>query len=162
MDRSLGLLVCSPHCYTDMVSVAILCSDGHRHMVMQPLRRRVEHAVPAGSMLWVDKWKPKNSADLVGNISAQNVMRQWLKDWRRVHVLGAAPSQVPGARGAKMDLSKKALLISGSPGTGKTTAAQIIGRCATPLSGPCPFFNICHRHRVQSCLATCHSLGLFD
>jgi replication factor C subunit 1 len=81
-------------------------------------------------MLWVDKWKPKSAADLVGNISAQNIMRQWLKDWHRVHVLGGAASQAPGARGAKLDLSKKALLISGSPGTGKTTAAQIIGRCA--------------------------------
>ena len=84
----------------------------------------------AGSMLWVDKWKPQSSGDLVGNPAGQNLIRQWLADWHRVHIMGGEPQAAPGARGARMDMSKKALLISGAPGTGKTSASQIIGRCA--------------------------------
>jgi replication factor C subunit 1 len=34
----------------------------------------------AGAQLWVDKWKPKSSADLVGNKQGLDIMRQWLGD----------------------------------------------------------------------------------
>lgn len=83
----------------------------------------------------MDKWKPQSAADLVGNGPNLQLMRQWLANWHRIHVLGGEAQAGPGARGAKMDMTKKALLISGAPGTGKTTASQILGRCVPRL--PC-------------------------
>ena len=78
----------------------------------------------------MDKWKPQSAADLVGNGANLQLMRQWLANWHRIHLLGGEAQSGPGARGAKMDMAKKALLISGAPGTGKTSASQILGRCA--------------------------------
>jgi hypothetical protein len=31
--------------------------------------------------LWVDKWHPKTSADLVGNQAAIKTLRDWLRVW---------------------------------------------------------------------------------
>ena len=81
----------------------------------------------------MDKWKPQSAADLVGNPQGMNTIRQWLSGWHAVHVNGAAPKAAPGARGAKLDMSKKAILLSGPPGIGKTTTAQIVAKCV-PLS----------------------------
>jgi replication factor C subunit 1 len=84
----------------------------------------------AGSQLWVDKWKPHSAADLVGNPQGLNLMRQWLTGWQDVHLHGKEPKAAPGAKGAKLDMTKKALLLAGPPGIGKTTAATIISKCA--------------------------------
>ena len=89
-------------------------------------RVTVKHA---GSQLWVDKWKPETSADLVGNVQSLQILRQWLGDWQNIHIRGQAPKSAPGARGAKMDMTKKAILLAGPPGIGKTTAAATIARC---------------------------------
>jgi hypothetical protein len=82
----------------------------------------------ADAQLWVDKWKPKVAADLVGNQQGQTVIRQFLQDWERVHLHNEAPRAAPGAANQRKDMSKKALLISGPPGTGKTTSSQIISK----------------------------------
>ncbi len=43
-----------------------------------------------------------------------------------MHIQGLAPSE---AKGRKKDTSKKAVLISGTPGIGKSSSALIICRC---------------------------------
>jgi len=62
----------------------------------------------------------------VGNPGHVALMRQWLRDWNAVHVAGRAPAPAPS--GAKKDMSKKALLLSGPPGIGKTTAAHVLAK----------------------------------
>ena len=84
----------------------------------------------AGGELWVDKWKPKNESELVGNPQGQKVIAQFLDDWESVHLHGNAPRPAPGAGSQKKDMTKKAILICGPPGIGKTTAAHIISKCA--------------------------------
>ena len=87
--------------------------------------------VPAGpveSQLWVDKYKPACADDLVGNQALVHTLRVWLRQWEDVHLRGAAPFQPPGAGGAKRDMTKKAVLMTGPPGIGKTSAAHIIAR----------------------------------
>jgi replication factor C subunit 1 len=59
------------------------------------------------TQLWVDTWRPKTSADLVGNQAAIKTLKSWLQNW------GAG---------------KKAILISGPPGIGKTSSAILVCR----------------------------------
>jgi replication factor C subunit 1 len=87
-------------------------------------------AAASDGQLWVDKWRPRSSAELVGNQTTVATLRQWLRDWDRVHLHGGAPAPAPGggARDRGPDLRKKAALLSGCPGIGKTSAALIVAR----------------------------------
>mmetsp|Transcript_687 Transcript_687/g.1994 ORF Transcript_687/g.1994 Transcript_687/m.1994 type:complete len:1093 (+) Transcript_687:367-3645(+) len=77
------------------------------------------------NQLWVEKHKPQRSMELVGNATLIHTLRQWLFEWHAVHIQGQAPSE---AKGRKKDTSKKAVLISGTPGIGKSSSALIICR----------------------------------
>jgi len=61
------------------------------------------------SLLWVDKYKPKNVNEIIGHKTNIDRIRAWLRDWKSGVIF-------------KKD-SPKALLLSGPPGIGKTTAA---------------------------------------
>lgn len=88
--------------------------------------------IPDNGQLWVEKWRPKNSSELVGNNQTVATLRQFLRDWERVHLHGGEPNQPPGSSARSKDrtseMKKKAVLLSGSPGIGKTSAATIIAR----------------------------------
>ncbi|KAL4547680.1 hypothetical protein Ndes2526B_g06915 [Nannochloris sp. 'desiccata'] len=88
--------------------------------------------IPDNGQLWVEKWRPKTSSELVGNNQTVATLRQWLKDWERVHLHGGEPNQPPGSGARSKDrtseMKKKAVLLSGSPGIGKTSAATIIAK----------------------------------
>jgi len=88
--------------------------------------------IPDNGQLWVEKWRPKNSSELVGNNQTVATLRQWLGDWERVHLHGGEPRQPPGSSARSRDrtseMKKKAVLLSGSPGIGKTSAATIIAK----------------------------------
>lgn len=43
-------------------------------------------AGPRGSQLWVDKHKPASSSQLVGNNTAVDTLRKWLREWDAVHL----------------------------------------------------------------------------
>ena len=45
-----------------------------------------------------------------------------------MHIKGQQPAETKG-RGKQRDLSKKAVLLSGAPGIGKTSSALILARC---------------------------------
>ena len=51
-------------------------------------------------LLWVEKYRPKKIADIIGNEEAKNAFVEWLKNKRHI---------------------KKAILLYGPPGVGKTT-----------------------------------------
>lgn len=79
--------------------------------------------------LWVEKWRPRTSGELVGNQATVNQLRQWLKDWEHVHLKGGEPNLPANVKKDRMaDFKKKAVLLAGSPGIGKTSAALIISR----------------------------------
>ncbi|GAB4817566.1 hypothetical protein N2152v2_004612 [Parachlorella kessleri] len=88
----------------------------------------------AGNELWVEKWRPKIFHELVGNNGLVATLQQWLKDWELVQLHGQEPQPPPGSgSGPKReklvaDLKKKAVLLSGPPGIGKTTSALIVCR----------------------------------
>jgi len=77
--------------------------------------------------LWVDKYKPKKSSDLVGNNQMVTNLKQWLSTWDSVHLHHSSQGEEIKKRGKALE-NKKAVLLSGSPGIGKTSAAIIIAR----------------------------------
>ncbi|GIL46547.1 hypothetical protein Vafri_3526 [Volvox africanus] len=80
------------------------------------------------NQLWVDKYKPANSFELVGNNTLVANLKQWIECWEQVHQRGAAAPTAKGGGSKPKDMSKKAALLSGPPGIGKTSAAHIIAR----------------------------------
>ncbi|KAJ3343135.1 protein transport protein S31 [Gonapodya sp. JEL0774] len=74
------------------------------------------------AMLWTDKWAPKRSEDVIGNKKGVDTLKSWLKHWEQNRQAG-----FPGK--SKDSTSQyRAVLVSGPPGIGKTTAAHIAVR----------------------------------
>ncbi len=65
------------------------------------------HAEKNMSILWTDKYAPKNLAEVCGNAEALKTVRAWALDWAR------GKRQTP-------------LLLSGPPGVGKTATAKAL------------------------------------
>jgi replication factor C large subunit len=57
---------------------------------------------------WTEKYRPKTLSDIVGNESAVRTMRRWAESW------------------VKGSPKRKALVLRGEPGTGKTSAAHAL------------------------------------
>ena len=79
--------------------------------------------------MWTDKYKPLQPSDLVGNAGSIAQLYEWLKDWDEV-ILRGNKKQVPFRRGQNWNdvanVNARAVLLSGPPGIGKTSAARII------------------------------------
>jgi len=76
------------------------------------------------SELWVDRYKPQTSADLIGNGTSIKNLRDWLKNWNARHLHKKLPPQ----RHNRANPNARAVLLSGPPGVGKTTAATVISK----------------------------------
>jgi len=90
-----------------------------------------------GTEMWTDLYQPRNKIDLVGNEGLVAQMEDWLKDWDDIHIRGN--KKVNNYRGGGFggggqqwnnmpNVNAKAVLISGPPGIGKTSAARIVCR----------------------------------
>ncbi|CAL8468443.1 g7983 [Coccomyxa elongata] len=78
--------------------------------------------------LWVEKHKPQSSADLIGNPGLIATIRDWLQNWDRIHLRHEEVIAPKRGGGKPKDLTKKAIMLSGPPGIGKTSSALIIAR----------------------------------
>jgi replication factor C subunit 1 len=72
--------------------------------------------------LWTVRYAPQNTKDLVGNGPSINKLREWLHDWPKSLACGF---KKPGKNAMNIF---RAVLISGPPGIGKTSAAHIIAK----------------------------------
>jgi replication factor C subunit 1 len=70
--------------------------------------RETDFLEPVESDLWVDKYKPKKLKDIIGHMSQMNEIIKWLQEWTI----------------EKKD--DRAVLVTGPPGIGKTTAVTLI------------------------------------
>lgn len=89
--------------------------------------------------MWTDLYQPKTKADLVGNEGLVAQLEDWLKDWDDIHIRGNKKTlnygnnnfrkggQGGGGGWSNMpNVNAKAVLLSGPPGIGKTSAARIV------------------------------------
>ena len=80
-----------------------------------------------GGMLWVDKYAPSNSGEILGNGDMIKKLTSWLRSWQEVHIAKTRPIPTNYAK-AKEQLGAKAVLLSGPPGIGKSTMATLISK----------------------------------
>ncbi|XP_078172068.1 replication factor C subunit 1-like isoform X3 [Carex rostrata] len=89
---------------------------------ISPNKKKAKTGV-SSSLTWTDKYKPKASNDIIGNQSIVKQLQDWLKSWDNqfLHAgqKGKGKKQVDSG-------SKKAILMSGSPGIGKSTSAKLV------------------------------------
>lgn len=77
--------------------------------------------------LWTDKYAPRSSQELIGNHGAISAVREFLTSFAAniaaSNLAGDSKTTVPASK-----TFKRALLVSGMPGIGKSSSATIIGR----------------------------------
>lgn len=82
------------------------------------------------SLMWVDKHKPQTLKQIIGqqgDRSNAKKLVEWLKSWHKTRGSSGIKKAPPRWGGALDDGSFfKAALLSGSPGVGKTTTAQLV------------------------------------
>ncbi|KAJ4468171.1 replication factor RFC1 C terminal domain-containing protein [Lentinula aciculospora] len=85
--------------------------------------------IDPSTQLWTTRYAPQSLKDICGNKSPVEKLELWLKDWPQSY---KANFKKPGKNGMNM---YRAVLISGSPGIGKTTSAHLCAKLAgyTPI-----------------------------
>ncbi|MQL84108.1 hypothetical protein Taro_016621, partial [Colocasia esculenta] len=76
-------------------------------------------------MTWTEKYKPKVPNDIIGNQSLVKQLHDWLAHWDEQFL----HTGLKGKGKKQYDAgSKKAVLMSGPPGIGKTTSAKLVSQ----------------------------------
>jgi len=82
-----------------------------------PVLKQINHVVVpkegTSHYLWADKYKPERIDDLVGNNGLIMKVKSWLENWNTC---------------LESEKVKRAVLITGPPGIGKTTTAMILAK----------------------------------
>ncbi|KAL6511078.1 replication factor C subunit 1 [Orobanche gracilis] len=85
------------------------------------------HKKPTAQNLlpWTEKYRPKVPNDIVGNPSLVKQLHDWLVNWNDQFL-----NTGKNAKGKKQsdDGAKKAVLLCGTPGIGKTTSAKLVSK----------------------------------
>ncbi|XP_006826419.2 replication factor C subunit 1 isoform X2 [Amborella trichopoda] len=77
------------------------------------------------SLTWTEKYRPKVPNDIVGNQSLVKQLHDWLLHWDEQNLYTGKKTK--GKRQSDSN-AKKAVLLSGTPGIGKTTAAKLLSK----------------------------------
>ncbi|XP_013723510.2 replication factor C subunit 1 [Brassica napus] len=75
------------------------------------------------SLPWTEKYRPKVTNEIVGNQSSVTQLHNWLSHWHEQ--FGGSGSKGKGKKLTDAG-AKKAVLLSGTPGIGKTTSAKLV------------------------------------
>ncbi len=83
---------------------------------------------PDGCQLWVDKHKPEEVMEIIGNGGQVKKLRAWLHEFHEQRRFEILNKKKKGSKGKGSPSSFSAALISGPPGIGKTTAARVVAQ----------------------------------
>uniref|UniRef100_A0A1J3GNA7 Replication factor C subunit 1 n=1 Tax=Noccaea caerulescens TaxID=107243 RepID=A0A1J3GNA7_NOCCA len=124
---------------TEKVSALPKISPPKEETIGKPLAKKCSpekvppHSSPAKgkkkiiqtSLPWTEKYRPKVPNEIVGNQSMVTQLHNWLSHWH--DQFGGAGSK---GKGKKLNDAgaKKAVLLSGTPGIGKTTSAKLVSQ----------------------------------
>ncbi|GMH01818.1 hypothetical protein Nepgr_003657 [Nepenthes gracilis] len=75
------------------------------------------------SLTWTEKYRPKVPNDIIGNQSIIKQLHDWLSHWDNQFLLNKGKGKKQNDSGVK-----KAVLLSGTPGIGKTTSAKLVSQ----------------------------------
>ncbi|KAF9153747.1 hypothetical protein BG015_002720 [Linnemannia schmuckeri] len=81
----------------------------------------IDNNRPAETELWTSKYRPKQIKDLCGNNAGVQKLVRWLENWDDNYKLDFKKEN------ADKSGTFRAVLISGPPGVGKTSAAHLVG-----------------------------------
>ena len=84
--------------------------------------------------MWVDRYRPKTSKNIIGqqgDKSCAKKLAKWLRDWERNR-----STSIPAGKESEMGADCRAALLSGPPGIGKTTTATIVCEVRIVLPPP--------------------------
>lgn len=89
-----------------------------------PAKKKVQ-PIDRFSLAWTEKYRPKVPNDIIGNQSLVKQLHDWLAHWDE-KVLHTDKK----GKGKKVNdpTVKKAVLLSGTPGIGKTTSAKLVSQ----------------------------------
>ncbi|XP_038706721.1 replication factor C subunit 1 isoform X3 [Tripterygium wilfordii] len=89
------------------------------------LAKQKELKTQCSSLPWTEKYRPKVPNEMIGNQSMVNQLHNWLSNWNEQFL-----NTGNKGKGKKQNDSgsKKAVLLSGTPGIGKTTSARLVSR----------------------------------
>ncbi|KAL6195986.1 hypothetical protein ACLB2K_031603 [Fragaria x ananassa] len=89
------------------------------------LARRKEKTTEHSALTWTEKYRPRVPNDIIGNQSLVKQLHDWLARWHEQFLDTRIKK-----KGNKSNNSgaKKALLLSGTPGIGKTTSAKLVSQ----------------------------------
>lgn len=89
------------------------------------LARRKKQTTEHSTFTWTEKYRPKVPNDIIGNQSLVKQLHDWLSHWNEqfLDTGDKKKGKNPTNSGAK-----KAVLLSGTPGIGKTTSAKLVSQ----------------------------------
>lgn len=92
---------------------------------------RVKTDQSQSSLLWVDKYKPTQLKQIIGQTGDKSNAKKllhWLNNWHKNQAAGVKPAagKFFGRGGSDDGAGYKAALLSGPPGIGKTTTATLV------------------------------------